>query len=135
MVILNIIKKLYLSFVIVVYNFKINRQKLSSKRVKLAQFVYNQVPCYNVTNLVEKYKCFIIIFFQGFLEKLRIKKRFAQLSIEEGEELAKAVPAYPCMYEKSKKECKDKIVVKNAWKEVSVKTLSFTKLMITTCPF
>ena len=35
------------------------------------------------------------------------------------EELAETVRTFPCLYDKSKKEYKDKNVVQNAWKEVA----------------
>ena len=35
------------------------------------------------------------------------------------EELGEAVREYPCLYDKGKKEYKDKIVTENAWKEVA----------------
>ena len=47
-----------------------------------------------------------------------------KLSIQEYEELSEAVRGYPCLYDKSKKEYKDKNVTENAWKEVA-KCLSF----------
>ena len=47
-----------------------------------------------------------------------------QLTIQEYEEVSEAVRAYPCLYDKSKKEYKDNTVTENAWKEVS-KSLSF----------
>ena len=39
--------------------------------------------------------------------------------LQEHEELAEAVREYPCLYDKAKKEYKDKIVAENAWKEVA----------------
>lgn len=47
------------------------------------------------------------------------KIRRQALSVQENEELAEAVRKYPCLYDKSKKEYKDKIVTANAWKEVA----------------
>ena len=38
------------------------------------------------------------------------------LSLQEYEELAETVREYPCLYDKTKKECKNKIVTENAWK-------------------
>ena len=46
------------------------------------------------------------------------EKRRQALSLQEYEELAKAVREYPCLYNKAKKEYKDEIVAENAWKEV-----------------
>ena len=37
------------------------------------------------------------------------------LSLEEKELLAEAVRTYPCLYDKNKKEYKDKNVCENAW--------------------
>ena len=47
------------------------------------------------------------------------KLRRSALSVQENEELAEAVRKYPCLYDKSKKEYKDKIVTSNAWNEVA----------------
>ena len=47
------------------------------------------------------------------------KIRRVALSIQENEELSIAIRKYPCLYDKSKKEYKDKIVTANAWKEVA----------------
>ena len=53
------------------------------------------------------------------------EKRRQALSIQEYEELVEAVCLYPYLYDKGKKEYKDKVVtVVNAWKEV-VNQLSF----------
>ena len=46
------------------------------------------------------------------------------LSLEEKEQLAKAVRTYPCLYDKNKKEYKDKNVCENAWGKV-VEKLEF----------
>ena len=40
------------------------------------------------------------------------------LSLEEKEQLVEVVRTYPCLYDKSKKECKDKNVCENAWEKV-----------------
>ena len=40
------------------------------------------------------------------------------LSLEEKEQLAKAVRTYLCLYDKNKKEYKDKNVCENAWTKV-----------------
>ena len=42
------------------------------------------------------------------------EKRRQALSLQEYEELAEAVREYPCLYDKSNKEYKDKIVTENA---------------------
>ena len=47
------------------------------------------------------------------------KIRRQALSVQENEELAEVARKYPCLYDKSRKECKDKSVVKNAWKEIA----------------
>ena len=41
------------------------------------------------------------------------KSRLASLSLEENEQLSEVVREFPCLYDKSKKEYKDKNVVKN----------------------
>ena len=46
-------------------------------------------------------------------------KRRAALSLQKNEELAEAVWSFPCLYDRSKKEYKDKNVSMTAWKEVS----------------
>ena len=46
-------------------------------------------------------------------------KRRAALSFQENEELAETVWKFPCLYDKPKKEYKDKNAVQNAWKEVA----------------
>ena len=40
------------------------------------------------------------------------------LSLKEKEQLAEAVRTYPCLYDKNKKEYKDKNVCKNVWGKV-----------------
>ena len=52
------------------------------------------------------------------------KKRSTSLTLEENERLSEAVRQFPCLYDKSKKEYKDKNVVENAWKDVA-KSLEF----------
>ena len=47
------------------------------------------------------------------------KIRRQALSVQEIEELAEIIRKYPCLYNKSRKEYKDKNVTKNAWKEVA----------------
>ena len=47
------------------------------------------------------------------------EKRRQALSLQEYEELAEAVCEYPCLYDKAKKEYKDKIVTENAKKKVA----------------
>ena len=47
------------------------------------------------------------------------KIRGQALSIQENELLSVEVRKYPCLYDKSKKEYRDKIVVANSWKEVA----------------
>ena len=44
------------------------------------------------------------------------EKRRQALSIQEYEELVEAVCLYPYLYDKGKKEYKDKVVTENAWK-------------------
>ena len=46
-------------------------------------------------------------------------KRSLSLSIEDNERLSEVVRQFPCLYDKSKKEYKDKNVVENAWKNVA----------------
>ena len=46
------------------------------------------------------------------------EKQRTALSLQENEELVETVRTFPCLYDKSKKEYKDKNVVQNAWKEV-----------------
>ena len=48
------------------------------------------------------------------------KIRRQALSIQENELLSVEVRKYPCLYDKSKKEFRDKIVVANGWKEVVI---------------
>ena len=52
-------------------------------------------------------------------DKTADKIRRQALSVQENEELAEVVRKYPCLYDKSRKEYKDKTVVENAWKEVA----------------
>ena len=52
-------------------------------------------------------------------DKMADKIRRQALSVQENEELAEVVRKYPCLYDKSRKEYKDKTVVENAWKEVA----------------
>jgi len=52
------------------------------------------------------------------------EKRRQALTLQEYEELAEAVRLYPCLYDKGRKEYKDKFVAENAWTEVADK-LSF----------
>ena len=47
------------------------------------------------------------------------KIRRQALSIQENELLSETVRKNTCLYDKSRKEYKDKIVVTNAWKEVA----------------
>ena len=47
------------------------------------------------------------------------KIRRQALTVQENEELAEVIRKYPCLYDKSKKEHKDKNVTENAWKEVA----------------
>ena len=47
------------------------------------------------------------------------KIRRQPLTVQENEELAEVIRKYPCLYDKSKKEYKDKNVTENAWKEVA----------------
>ena len=47
------------------------------------------------------------------------KIRRQALSIQENELLSVEVRKYPCLYDKSKKEYREKMVVANAWKEVA----------------
>ena len=51
--------------------------------------------------------------------KMSEKIRRQALSIEENELLSETIRRYPCLYDKSKKEYKDKNVVANAWREVA----------------
>ena len=46
------------------------------------------------------------------------EKQRTALSLQENEEFVETVRTFPCLYDKSKKEYKDKNVVQNAWKEV-----------------
>lgn len=50
-----------------------------------------------------------------------VKRRLIALSLGENEELAEVVKQYPCLYNKAKKEYKDKAVVENSWKKVAEK--------------
>ena len=54
-----------------------------------------------------------------FTKMAENKIRRQALTIQENEELAEAVRKYPCLYDKSKKENRDKIVTENAWKGVA----------------
>ena len=47
------------------------------------------------------------------------KIRRQALTVRENEELAEVIQKYPCLYDKSKKEYKDKNFTENAWKEVA----------------
>ena len=47
------------------------------------------------------------------------KIRRQALTVQENEELAEVIRKYPCLYDKSKKEYKDKNVMENTWKEVA----------------
>ena len=58
--------------------------------------------------LARKYYCVSI--------KIIAEKRKQALSLQEFDELAKAVLEYPCLYDKAKKEYKDKTITKNARK-------------------
>ena len=49
------------------------------------------------------------------------KCRIASLSLEENRQLSEAGSVSPCLYDKSKKEYKDKNVVENTWKQVAEK--------------
>ena len=53
-------------------------------------------------------------------------KQRTALSLQENEKLAGSFRTFPCLYDKSKKEYKDKSVVQNAWKEVADQ-LDFTE--------
>ena len=44
--------------------------------------------------------------------------RRSAMSLQENNEVTKAVLAFPCLYDKSKREYKDENIVMNAWKEV-----------------
>ena len=46
------------------------------------------------------------------------KIRKQALTVQENEELAEVIRRYPCLYDKSRKEYKDKNVAENACKEV-----------------
>ena len=46
-------------------------------------------------------------------------KQRTALSLQKNEELAELVQTFPCLYDKYKREYKDKNVVQNAWKEVA----------------
>ena len=46
-------------------------------------------------------------------------KRRAALSFQENEELAETVWTFSCLYDKRKKDYKDKNAVQNPWKEVA----------------
>ena len=50
--------------------------------------------------------------------KMADKIRRQALTLQENEELAEVIRRYPCLYDKSRKEYKDKNVAENAWKEV-----------------
>ena len=43
--------------------------------------------------------------------------------MQEYEELAEAVREYPCLYDKTKKEYKNKILTENVWEEVADKLI------------
>ena len=47
------------------------------------------------------------------------KIRRQALTVQENEEFAEVIRKYPCLYDKSKKEYKDKNVTENAWKVVA----------------
>ena len=47
------------------------------------------------------------------------KIRRQALTVQENEELVEVIRKYPCLYDKSKKEYKDKNITKNAWIEVA----------------
>ena len=49
--------------------------------------------------------------------KVMAENRRQALLLQEYEELAEAVSEYPCLYDKAKKEYKDKIVTKNVQKD------------------
>ena len=49
------------------------------------------------------------------------RSRLASLSLEENKQFSKDVREFPCLYDKSKKEYKDKNVKENAWKQVAEK--------------
>ena len=57
--------------------------------------------------------------YQYVRTKIIPEKRRQALSLQEYEEIAKAVYEYPCLYDKAKNENKDKIVTENASKEVA----------------
>ena len=47
------------------------------------------------------------------------EKQRTALSLQENEELVETVRTFPCLYDISKKEYKDKNIVHNTWKEVA----------------
>ena len=51
------------------------------------------------------------------------------LSLKEKEQLAEAVRTYPCLYDKNKKEYKDKNVCENVWGKV-IEKLEFIENVI-----
>ena len=49
------------------------------------------------------------------------KYRLESLSLEKNEQLSEVVREFHCLYDKSKKEYKDKNIVENAWELVAEK--------------
>ena len=47
------------------------------------------------------------------------EKERTALSLQENEELVETVQTFPCLYDTSKKEYKDKNIAHNTWKEVA----------------
>ena len=76
--------------------------------------------CYEkYLSLSVEYKSLVFDIFLQKKIKMAEKIRRQALSIQENELLSVEVRKYPCLYDKSKKEYRDKIVVANAWKEVA----------------
>ena len=73
---------------------------------------YTQSKSVRIVNiLTRKYWCVSI--------KVMAERRRQALTLQEYEELAEVVREYSCLYDKAKKEYKDKSVTENAWKKVA----------------
>ena len=72
-------------------------QNMQSKSVGLENILPRKYWCISITLMAEK--------------------RRQALSLQEYEKLGEAVREYPCLYDKAKKEYKDKMVTENVWKK------------------
>ena len=88
------------------YSNDLNMCSNVDKKQKIQNIQSNSIHLENI--LARKYYCISI--------KIMAEKRKQALSLSEFDELAKAVLEYPCLYDKAKKEYKDKTTTENARK-------------------